>query len=110
MSWGGSLLILTDGLRDPFVAFRCFFEFGKEVYIFLFDIVKYFNCFLSHVSKDFMLLRIKSSLGVWMKYKALAESCQKLEDTSSYLEKNEIIADLLRKHRLKSWKWLFPYY
>lgn len=32
-----------------------------------------------------------------MKYKKFAEACQKLEDTSSYLEKNSIIADLLRE-------------
>lgn len=31
-----------------------------------------------------------------MKYRNLAESCQKLEETSSYLDKNKIISKLLR--------------
>lgn len=39
----------------------------------------------------------KSTFGEFMRYATLAESFDKLEKTSSYLEKNDIIADLLKE-------------
>ncbi|KXB06462.1 hypothetical protein AKJ53_00225 [candidate division MSBL1 archaeon SCGC-AAA382F02] len=43
-----------------------------------------------------------------MKYQVLAEACQELEETSSYLDKNTIISDLLKKTPAEKLEMVVP--
>ncbi len=50
----------------------------------------------------------KIRFGDWLKYEILADSFQELENTSSYLEKNAIIADLLKETPPDSLEMVVP--